>query len=397
MVAELRQDFNRQFTEEKYRAFLQEMNSTHVPIEFRIAETPVFVPKDFKKQMLDACESVVDLIIAPGFKSSTEKAIPESLCVPGENNYPHCIVFDFGICKDENGKLEPQLIEIQGFPSLFAFQVLVEEVYAKYFVLPKGYTAFLNGHNKTSYLQLLRELIVGNHNSKNVILLELFPEMQKTNIDFACTEAYTGVKTVCITKLIKKGRELFYNNDGIETRVERIYNRLIFDELLQQEQWVQNKARILFEDLDVEWAPHPDWFYRISKYTLPLISHPNIPHTQFLSEIKEIPADLENYVLKPLFSFAGQGVVIDVTKEDIDRVTNPENWILQRKVTYAPVIETPDEPAKAEIRIFYFWKDGDLRPTPANNLARLSKGKMIGVRHNQGKTWTGGTFCLFEI
>lgn len=397
MVAELRQDFNRQFTEEKYRAFLQEMNSTQVPIEFRIAETPVFVPKDFKKQMLDACESVVDLIIAPGFKSSTEKAIPESLCVPGENNYPHCIVFDFGICKDENGKLEPQLIEMQGFPSLFAFQVLVEEVYAKYFVLPKGYTAFLNGHNKTSYLQLLRELIVGNHNSKNVILLELFPEMQKTNIDFACTEAYTGVKTVCITKLIKKGRELFYNNDGIETRVERIYNRLIFDELLQQEQWVQNKARILFEDLDVEWAPHPDWFYRISKYTLPLISHPNIPHTQFLSEIKEIPADLENYVLKPLFSFAGQGVVIDVTKEDIDRVTNPENWILQRKVTYAPVIETPDEPAKAEIRIFYFWKDGDLRPTPANNLARLSKGKMIGVRHNQGKTWTGGTFCLFEI
>lgn len=397
MVAELRQDFNRQFTEEKYRAFLQEMNSNHVPIEFRIAETPVFVPKDFKKQMLDACESIVDLIIAPGFKSSTEKAIPESLCVPGENNYPHCIVFDFGICKDENGKLEPQLIEMQGFPSLFAFQVLVEEVYAKYFVLPKGYTAFLNGHNKTSYLQLLRELIVGNHDSKNVILLELFPEMQKTNIDFACTEAYTGVKTVCITKLIKKGRELFYNNDGIETRVERIYNRLIFDELLQQEQWVQNKARILFEDLDVEWAPHPDWFYRISKYTLPLISHPNIPHTQFLSEIKEIPADLENYVLKPLFSFAGQGVVIDVTKEDIDRVTNPENWILQRKVTYAPVIETPDEPAKAEIRIFYFWKDGDLRPTPANNLARLSKGKMIGVRHNQGKTWTGGTFCLFEI
>ncbi len=397
MVAELRQDFNRQFTEEKYRAFLQEINSNHMPIEFRIAETPVFVPKDFKKQMLDACESIVDLIIAPGFKSSTEKAIPESLCVPGENNYPHCIVFDFGICKDENGKLEPQLIEMQGFPSLFAFQVLVEEVYAKYFVLPKGYTAFLNGHNKTSYLQLLRELIVGNHDSKNVILLELFPEMQKTNIDFACTEAYTGVKTVCITKLIKKGRELFYNNDGIETRVERIYNRLIFDELLQQEQWVQNKARILFEDLDVEWAPHPDWFYRISKYTLPLISHPNIPHTQFLSEIKEIPADLENYVLKPLFSFAGQGVVIDVTKEDIDRVTNPENWILQRKVTYAPVIETPDEPAKAEIRIFYFWKDGDLRPTPANNLARLSKGKMIGVRHNQGKTWTGGTFCLFEI
>lgn len=396
MVRELRQAFNRQFTDETYLAFLQEINSIHGPIEFRMAETPVFVPKGFKQQMLDACESIVDVITAPGFKSITEKAIPDNLRVPGENDHPHCIAFDFGICRNENGELEPQLIEMQGFPSLFAYQVLLEEVFARHFTLPQGYKPFLNGHNQTSYLQLLRQLIVGNHDSKNVILLELFPETQKTNIDFACTEAYTGVKTVCITKLIQKGRQLFYNNDGMETRVERIYNRLIFDELLQQEQWVQDKARILFEDLDVEWAPHPNWFYRISKYTLPFISHPNIPRTQFLHEIKEIPADLENYVLKPLFSFAGQGVVIDVAKEDIDQVTHPENWILQRKVNYAPVIDTPDEPAKAEIRIFYFWKDGDARPTPANNLARLSKGKMIGVRHNQGKTWTGGTFCLFE-
>ena len=60
------------------------------------------------------------------------------------------------------------------------------------------------------------------------------------------------------------------------------------------------------------------------------------------------------------------------------------------------MIETPDIPAKAEIRIFYTWKDGDLRPGPANNLARLSKGKMIGVRYNKDKDWVGGSYCLFE-
>src|SRR5690606_37169005 len=120
------------------------------------------------------------------------------------------------------------------------------------------------------------------------------------------------------------------------------------------------------------------------------------PTTYFLSSIKQIPADLENYVLKPLFSFAGQGVIIDVTDDDITAVKDPENWILQKKVKYADVIATPDEPAKAEIRIFYFWKDGEARPQPANNLARLSKGKMIGVRYNKDKEWVGGSLAYFE-
>ena len=148
--------------------------------------------------------------------------------------------------------------------------------------------------------------------------------------------------------------------------------------------------------LDVEWCPHPDWFYRISKFTLPLINHPYVPQTFYLNEIKQLPADLENYVLKPLFSFAGQGVVIDITQEDIDNVKDPENWILQKKVKYADVILTPDVPAKAEIRMFFFWKKGEARPVAVNNLGRLSKGKMIGVRYNKDKEWVGGNFCYFE-
>ncbi len=398
MVPALRQQFNASFTDEKYHAFLKELHSAHPgAIDFRVAETPIFIPKDFTKKMLDACESIIDIIIDPKFKERTQSSIPANLIVPGENDHTHFIAFDFGICEDEEGEYEPQLIEMQGFPTLFAYEVLIDDVCRNHFDIPENYSAYLGGHNKESYIQLLREILLGDYDPENVILLEIFPHQQKTRIDFYCTQDYTGVKPVCLTEIIKEEKKLYYLNDGKKTEIKRIYNRIIFDDLFQQSKEVQEKGRLLFEESDVEWIPHPSWFYRISKYTLPLIRHPYVPPTFFLHQINHLPADLENYVLKPLFSFAGQGVVIDVTREDIEDVKDPENWILQRKVKYAEVIKTPDTPAKAEIRIFYFWKDGQTRPAPANNLARLSKGKMIGVRYNKDKEWVGGNYCLFEI
>jgi len=397
MVPSIRQQFNTDFTSEKYKAFLEELHAAHPgAIEFRVAETAIYVSKDFTEKMLDACESIVDIILDPKFKTLTKNAIPENLQVPGENDHSHFIVFDFGVCVNDEGDYEPQLIEMQGFPSLFAHEVLIDDIYRKHFAVPDNYSAYLGGHDKKSYLQHLKDIILGTHRPENVILLELFPHQQKTRIDFYCTQDYTGIKPVCLTELIKEGKKLFYLDNGKKIEVKRIYNRIIFDDLFQQSPEVQEKGKLLFEELEVEWVPHPAWFYRISKYTLPLIRHPYVPATFFLDQVKQLPGDLENYVLKPLFSFAGQGVVIDVTKEDIDKVEDPENWILQRKVKYADVIETPDIPAKAEIRIFYFWKDGEPRPVPANNLARLSKGKMIGVRYNKDKEWVGGSLCYFE-
>lgn len=397
MIASLRKSFNDYFTKEQYEKFLNDLHSVYPgQVDFRVAETPVFVPKDFTGKILDACESIVDIIINPQFRELTKNAIPKELRVPGEEGLPDFIAFDFGICINDAGEFEPQLIEMQGFPSLFAYEVLIDDVFRRNYKAPDGFSAYLNGHNRGSYLQLLKEIIVGNHQPENVILLEIFPRQQKTRIDFYCTEEYTGIKMVCLTELIKEGKKLYYLNEGKKTEVKRIYNRVIFDDLQQQTPEVQEKGKIFFEDIDTEWCPHPNWFYRISKYTLPLIKHPYVPPTYFLNEIKQIPADLANYVLKPLFSFAGQGVIIDVSKEDIEKVKDPENWILQRKVKYADVIETPDIPAKAEIRIFYFWPPGAERPVATNNLARLSKGKMVGVRYNKDKEWVGGSFCLFE-
>ena len=394
MERSLREAFNKNFSEEKYKAYMAEIEALHPgALDFRNAETPIFINKDFKNKMLGACEDIIDVITTPGFKKLTERSIPDDLKIPGEDSHPQFVVFDFGICKNDNGDMEPQLIEMQGFPTLYAFQAFHSEITARYANVPGNYSPYLNGYDKASYINDLKEIIVGNHAAEEVILLEIFPEKQKTRIDFYCTETLLGIKTVCLTSLKSDGNILYYDNNGKKTVVKRIYNRLIFDDLQQQEGL--EGIIDLNKKYEVEWVPHPNWFYRISKFTLPFIQNRYVPETFFLNELKQ-PVNLEEYVLKPLFSFAGMGVVIDVTAEDINQVQHPENWILQRKVNYASIIETMDEPAKAEIRLFYFWKEGWERPVAVHNLARLSKGKMIGTRYNKDKSWVGGSVAFFE-
>jgi hypothetical protein len=398
MIPGLRSEFNNFFTEEKYQAFLKDLDSRHPgAIEFRIAETPVFVPDGFRDQMIGACESIIDIVVSPDFKTETGKAIPSADFVPGKENNPLLIAFDFGVCINDKNELEPQLIEMQGFPSLYAFQVYYPEIVQKHFPVARDLSQYLGGYTKEIYIETFKKILLGNESPENTILLEIKPHEQKTRIDFYCTEDYFGIQPVCITDLVAEGNQLFYFHSKLnkKIRVKRIYNRVIFDDLHAQKDSLG--AHIdLKREWDVEWIPHPNWFYRISKHTLPFIKHPNVPHTEFLDKITQLPEDLENYVLKPLFSFAGQGVVIDIRAADITAIKDPGNWILQRKVNYASVIRTMDDPAKAEIRIMYIWPEGAARPEPAINLARLSKGKMIGVRYNKDRTWVGGSVALFN-
>jgi hypothetical protein len=395
MQKDLREKFNSQFTEEKYATYLAEVEAIHDgALDFRNAETPLFIPKDFTEKMLGACEDIIDVIVAPNFTELTERSIPKNVYVAGDEGHAEMIVFDFGICEDGKGGYEPQLIEMQGFPTLYGFQAYHSEYTAKYAAVPDTHSSYLNGYDKASYIQLLKDIIIGNKNIDEVILLEIFPEKQKTRIDFFATKKLLGIEMVCLTVLKADGKQLYYlKENGERQNITRIYNRLIFDDLQQQE-GLENIID-LTKEYNVEWVPHPNWFYRISKFTLPFIDNDYVPATFFLNEITQ-PVVLENYVLKPLFSFAGMGVVIDVTQEDIDKIKDPENWILQRKVNYAPIIATMDEPAKAEIRLFYFWKKEWARPIAVHNLARLSKGKMIGTRYNKDKTWVGGTIAYFE-
>jgi hypothetical protein len=295
--------------------------------------------------------------------------------------------------------MTPQLIELQGFPSIFGFQAYMSTLYPQYFDCPKsGFSAFFGGLDVASYWETLRSVILGDCAPENVILLEIFPEKQKTRIDFAVTQKYLGIDPVCLTKIKKDGLQLYYEKAGRRIDIHRIYNRLIFDDL-QGFPDIQTEYK-LTDDTNVTWVGHPNWFFRISKYTLPMLKSPYIPESFFLSDVQEYPADLENYVLKPLFSFAGSGVKLHITPQDLDQITDREKYLLQRKVQYVPVIQAVNSDTtgkvKAEIRMLYVWEEGAPRPQLIVNLSRLSRGEMIGVRFNKDFDWVGGSTCFFE-
>jgi len=389
-----RKIFNAGFTPEKYKTFLADLNTGfRNPVAFRVAETPVFLTADFRDKLISAGNDIVDTLLQPGFKALTERAIPEKWRVANENDHPHFIALDFGVCKDESGNIVPKLIELQGFPSLYGFQAHLAGKFRENFDIPVNQTVYFSGLDQEAYISLLKRTIVGSYDAEEVVLMDVNAPEQKTAADFYLTQQYIGTPVVALSDLEQEGDQLFYKANGEKKRIRRIYNRLIFDEI-EGDPAVFEKVVDIRQPLDVEWITHPNWFYRVSKFTMPFLKGDYIPKTQFLHEMKTIPADLENYVLKPLFSFAGQGVIIDVSENDIKNIKDPENWILQQKVSYEPVVQAPDGGVKVEIRLLYLWPNGDEKPTLAINLARLSRGKMIGVRYNQDFDWVGGTIAF---
>lgn len=402
MIQSVRHAYNEAFTPERYQAFLDAIqHDLPDQLDFRVAETPVFVPKALTSHLLRACEDIVDVLTQPDFIARTERAIPAGQRVPNEPTegpaaHTQFLAIDFAVCRDDAGELVPQLIELQGFPSLYTFQPYLAAQYRAHFPVPDTLSHLFNVATNADYLDRLRTMIVGDCDPESVILLEIYPEKQKTRIDFALTEQALGVKAVCLTAIRKEGRALYYEKDGRTIRIRRIYNRLIFDDL-QNFPDLQTDFH-LTDDVDVEWVGHPNWFFRISKYTLPLLNSPYVPPSYFLSDLTEYPADLENYVLKPLFSFAGSGVQLHITPADLDAIPadQRDGYLLQRKVAYEPAIQAPDGRIKCEIRMLFIWPNGDARPTLLTNLSRLSRGEMIGVRFNKDFDWVGGTVCFFE-
>ena len=394
MIPAKRQKYNQQFTEEKYKNFLEKLQDGYCEIPFRVAETPIFIPKALKAKLIAAGEEIISLIKQPDFKELTKNSIPKNWNVPNENEQPHFLTFDFGICKNEAGELTPMLIEMQGFPSLYGFQSHLANSFRQVFEIDNSVNHFLNDFDEKQYIQLFKDVILGNHQPSEVALMDVDAPNQKTAIDFFVTQKMLGIKILALEDIKKIGNQLFYEENGKQIQLKRIYNRLIFDEVADNTEIFKNSFDPR-EELDVEWVTHPNWFYRISKYTMPFLNSEFVPETRFLNQIESIPADLENYVLKPLFSFAGMGVIIDVTKNDIINIKDPENWILQRKVTYEPVVEALDGGVKAEIRMMYLWPDNG-EPQLCINLARLSRGKMIGVRYNADFDWVGGTVGFME-
>jgi hypothetical protein len=392
---QLRAAFNAEFTPEKYAALVRCVNETEKwPADFRISETPIFLTREFTDEVTRATNEIIALTRTPEFAKHATSSVPKGLAVPNESEHPNFHVVDFAICA-EGDRLVPRLIELQAFPSLFGFQLLLLHCVRKaYAVIPRNWTSAFGGIKDEAYLNLLRRTIIADSAPENVILLEIKPEKQKTRVDFAATETLLGIRPVCVTKIKRRGRQLFYDRDGREVRIERIYNRVIFDELIHRPD-LDLPFRFQ-DDLDVTWVGHPNWYFRISKHSLPFLK---TEHTSPAFLADEFPADenINNYVLKPLYSFAGHGVDMEPTREKISALKNPHEWILQKKIEYAPFVPTVDsQKSKAEIRMMFVWPDNDPGPTLVNNVVRMSQGKMMGVDFNIDKTWVGANIALHD-
>lgn len=391
MIPEIRRAYNRSFTPEKYEALQADLaRSAGSKPGFRICETPLFLSEALSRRLQEAAHEVLSQVTSESYLRESARAVPKALDVPGEDAHPVFLQIDFALVRGEDGELLPQLIELQGFPSLYGFQWVLEKSFRRSFeAIPEGFSPYFSGLDPESYVDRLRDVIVGDCDPENVVLLEIDPEKQKTLIDFTATEKLTGISTASATDVIERGGRLYYPKDGREVPIRRVYNRVIFDEV---ERKGLDLSHIFQRDLDVTWVGHPNWYLKISKFSLPFIRSRYAPKAWFVSDLHgDYPGDLENYVLKPLFSFAGLGVEMGPTAERLRSLPNPADFILQRRVDYAPCVETPDDPAKAEVRMMFAWTD---RPRLVNNLVRMSKGKMMGVDFNKEKTWVGASLAL---
>lgn len=400
MNPELRRLYNAAYTPTLYRNYVDRLETwLDVKIPFRIAETPLFLPRALRVRLATAAREIVEQISDPKVIEAMKGAIPPALDVPRTDALSNCLQIDFAIVEDDDGSLTGKVVELQGFPSLYGLMVLQSEAMAAELKNIPGlegpWSMFYSGHTRTSFVASFKEALLAGNDPAEVVLLDIEPRSQKTYCDFVATKQLTGVDAIGPHEIERDGLRLFRRKDGHRVPIRRIYNRVVFDEL-------QNKAIELpfdyRDDLDVTWFPHPNWYWLWSKYTLPHVKHPAVPVATYVSELKEWPEDMSRYVLKPLFSFAGTGVKVDPTHEDLEAI--PENergaWILQEKILYAPALRTPEgQGVKAEVRMMFLRGPNQQTPELVLNLVRLSRGKMLGVDHNKDFDWVGGSIGIW--
>ncbi|MGB8260948.1 MAG: hypothetical protein WCE75_11380 [Terracidiphilus sp.] len=419
MIAPLRSRFNRDFTSAAYHRLLQVLaERCGGAIEFRVAETPIFVPRSLLDQMASEGAGLSGALMADSaYLDAARLAIPSGYAVAAETDHPHFLTADFALVRDEQGELAPRLVEIQAFPSVYGYQAVLADAYREAFALPDGLGCFLGGVDEQAYWELLARTIVGRHDPENVALTEVDPGHQKTRADFAITARRLGIAVVDIARLEPVGNRLHYRNPaGRLVPIHRIYNRAIADELIAR------RIQLPFDlarPWDVEWAGHPNWYFLVSKFSLPWLcrtpgAHPVVPPAAFLDDFLRGPgrellvasgvplpaaapgAVYGELLLKPLFSFAGKGIHFAPTQEQLEAISpaHRPGYLLQQRMSFVPTIDTPHGPTQAEIRILYLWPDGGSL-TPVLSLVRLGRGKMMGVDHNRNQEWVGASAAFF--
>lgn len=401
MLEPYRSQFNAAFTSADYVRLLNELERrTQERVEFRVCETPCFFPKELLDKMAAAGkEMTLALTTNSEYMQSSGAAIPDRYRVANDSPQPNFMTVDFGFVREEDGSLNFKLVELQAFPSVYAYQDVLSRLYVETFQLPKELHWHLGGNDSASYWKLLRQVIVSEHDPENVVLLEVTPELQKTRPDFRVSERELGIATVDIATVRKVGSKLYYKANGREIPIHRIYNRAIVDEIEREGITPGFDHR---DDLDVEWAGNPNWYFRASKFSLPYLDHPAVPRTVFLDQWfregrhAKLPSDRKNILLKPLYSFAGKGIQFGPSDKELESIPEHQRhlYLLQERIHFEPVIRTPQGPTQAEVRIMYLWPDGGTLD-PVISLVRLGRGLMMGVDHNRNQEWVGGSAALF--
>jgi len=406
VIPALRTAFNERWSDARYRDLIARLEQrTGATLNFPISETPCFFPRSLMDSLAATGIQLIDLILnSPEAMTAADAAVPERYrpSTPlgaggsGAEESPTFAQVDFGLVRDAAGNIAPKLVELQAFASLYGFQLAVAEAYRDAFELPASLELYLDGLTPDRYYELAANAIVGDNDPAEVVLMEIQPLQQKTWPDFVVTDQMWGVRAIDTSEVKREGRRLYYRRDGRVTQIKRIYNRVIPDELERK------KIQLPFgygDELEVSWAGHPAWYFRLSKFSIPWLSHPSVPETRFLDGIEQLPVDRERYLLKPLFSFAGGGIIFAPTDAQIAAIPLEErkNYILQERIRFEPVIATPHGPTQAEVRIMYLrdpstsLSAGGSGLRPVLPLVRMGRGKMMGVDHNKGLRWVGAS------
>jgi hypothetical protein len=427
MIPKFRDNFNAHYRPENYHSLLRRLDErAGTKVEFRVAETPVFLPLALMEEMASAGIRLTRRLLAwPEYMDEARRSIPAGFLVAGqpdfkgssEVSHPNFLTADFALVQDGPTKLVPRLVEIQAFPSVYAYQEMLTEEYRQIFGLSNSLGVFLGGIDKHRFWTLFRQTVLGHHAAENVVLTEIDPQHQKTLPDFLLTARHLGISVVDIASLVPIGKKLHYRNAASKLiPIHRIYNRAIADEMISR------SVKLPFDltsSWEVEWAGHPNWYFLISKYSVPWLSSAGetvVPPAVFLDDFLrgegfdrlealgvKLPGSrsgetvYEDLLLKPLFSFAGKGIQFAPTRAELEAIPESErrNYLLQQRMHFVPTIRTPHGLTQAEVRILYLWPDGG-ELTPVLPLVRLGRGKMMGVDHNRNQEWVGASAAFWH-
>ena len=345
MIPALRHDFNTRFRPETFRTLLHSLDAiarTHVA--FPVAETPCFFPASMLDEMSRiGIDLTLQLVNDPDYLARSLAAIPEAWRAADQNAHPHFLTADFGLVREHSGRLAPRLVEMQAFPSVFGFQWAVSEAYRSAFSLDPSLRYLLGGLDESQFWKLLARTIVAGHDPETVVLIDVDPANQKTLPDFHITADRLGIRIVDIAAL-----EVLDPSRDSPTQLDRVSATAI-----TAASFPFAASTIAPSSTSSSAGKSPSSSTTASPSTLngPAIptgistsasspspsstippfrppsssttgSESSAPASKSARGPKEsprdrLPADRDRLILKPLYSFAGQGILFAPTDDQL--------------------------------------------------------------------------------